>query len=310
MSPAKQSWVRVLLLALLVCIYYFVVKPTLFRSMMSQALRGGAGSDALALTIALAVAVMVGFWVWGARQINLISRGFTRSADEVLRADPRPPVLFLRPFTADSKVLPGISRMLGFATPMEAALIVAYMRRGPGVAIGRPGALEGELPPLGAYRMVLGHESWQAEVTKLVEAAQIVALLWDGTSTPGIMWELRHVLSSTAAHKLRIFVWPGRNAREFYQVYASCKETLEALVEIEPMPALSSDRPVVLAFSGPRRVEARSYSRIWYRIGYRLLLALVLRRIERAWPTSSTPQPIPTLRRDSQSSAADARDRL
>jgi hypothetical protein len=93
------------------------------------------------------------------------------NAVEVMATDPRPPVLYLRSFKDDGAVLldsekprtmAWIHRGLAATTP-EQESAVALSSVGPVVAVGRPSE---PLPELGAARLYVAHEAWQAEVDR------------------------------------------------------------------------------------------------------------------------------------------------
>jgi hypothetical protein len=135
------------------------------------------------------------------------------TVEEALAEDPRPPILYLRPFRADriSFSTPGqrigaTIKSLSFFVlgPLFASLIQnfapASRRRsaeeflvslldplGPVIAIGRP---KESMPPLGAARMYLGDE-WKDVVQDYLKRSQLI-LMFAGTTTH-FSWELQNV---------------------------------------------------------------------------------------------------------------------
>lgn len=133
------------------------------------------------------------------------------SADEALRRDARPPVVYLRAFTDDGqlavrghqwqdRVLGKGATLLTLTSP-EQELAFILRRVGPVIAIGRPGE---PLPELGAARLYASHDSWQRTVLDMVERASMV-LVRVGSS-PGVLWELDQVLSRAQRSKVVILI--------------------------------------------------------------------------------------------------------
>lgn len=132
------------------------------------------------------------------------------SAKEVLEADPRPPVLVLRPFSEDeSSALSYVTVNLTF----EQSLASVLGGIGPVIAIGRPGEA---LPPLGGARMYVKNADWQGTVTGLMEKSSAVVILMfthavDGKGTPrsGLRWELEKSFSLLDPHRLLLVMPPA-----------------------------------------------------------------------------------------------------
>ncbi|MFO1461750.1 MAG: TM2 domain-containing protein [Verrucomicrobiota bacterium] len=120
-------------------------------------------------------------------------RHLAPSADDAQRSDPRPPILYLRSFADDetSVVDDGGFRfwsasmsLIGVPNP-EQEMAAILERAGPVVAIGRPGE---ELPQLGAARLYVSNDRWQAEVLALMTRAQLVVIRIG--ASPGVRWEI------------------------------------------------------------------------------------------------------------------------
>jgi len=148
--------------------------------------------------------------------------------DEALDNDPRPPVLYLRPFTQDSAVLSSGPRIFNLFNPFSWGKVLRWRgllsswaafwtfkwtfeqllesntrALGPLVAIGQPGS-----PPiLGAHNLFVGEE-WQDRVADLSRRAQLVVLA--AGDTPGILWEVNFMLKHLDPSKCIIYVENGR----------------------------------------------------------------------------------------------------
>src|SRR5438876_10810804 len=91
------------------------------------------------------------------------------AADELMKVDPRPPVLYLRPFTADNKE--GAPRWLHLET-QEEKLASVFMNIGPFVALGKP---QEKFPTLGAARTYV-EDDWETAVSNVMARARLVVV--------------------------------------------------------------------------------------------------------------------------------------
>lgn len=142
--------------------------------------------------------MLVVFGILGVHCILRGKRHLALAATELLARDPRPPVIYLRSFLADTQAARSAegNRFFGSAQALfdtkttEERLVEALSVIGPVVAIGKPGE---KLPALGAARMYVDDEHWQSTVHRLMDRSALVALrLGD---TPGFWWELEHSIS-------------------------------------------------------------------------------------------------------------------
>jgi hypothetical protein len=176
----------------------------------------------------------------GAVLIHLGRRLLVRPANEALARDPRPPVVYLRPFTTDHGILKKTLYVLsnfGVFESDEEAIARLLKHIGPVVAIGRPGE---SLPTLGASRVYVGDSEWQAVVSDFLARASVVALRIGHTE--GVAWEFAHVFRSVDPRKVFLYhpvesLW-GRSRRRREGEYALFKERVEALLPTRFPPAL------------------------------------------------------------------------
>jgi hypothetical protein len=152
------------------------------------------------------------------------------TVEEALQQDPRPPILYLRPFKADKirfsswhqrrvaaakflafvayillvgwlvALVLGLYRLvtgqsdvdaLASTKPSAEEFLVSLLDPlGPVIAIGRPGE---KIPPVGAARMYLGDE-WKEVVQDLLKQSQLI-LMFAGT-TSHFEWELQRVFQN------------------------------------------------------------------------------------------------------------------
>ena len=130
------------------------------------------------------------------------------SAREVMKRDPRPPVLYLRYFGDDklklrTAILGGrrsfVERLIPRFDSFEEVLTRHLTEYGPVVAINPPGT---QLAPIGAARETLPNDSWQATVREWMERAALIVIgAPPGAWTPGLVWELEQIDTSNLWQK-------------------------------------------------------------------------------------------------------------
>jgi hypothetical protein len=192
---------------------------------VAEILDAGSGAPVLLLiTVSLLiresmVLVLVGVvaLLAGVAGIDALGRRLrAASLREVLLADPRPPVLYLRSFDEDRLTLPATLHRRGLMDTLnvirrrrfEEAIVVQLQRRGPVVAIAPPGT---RLPRIGAARASYGHDEWQEKVTELAQRAAVVVL----SATPdsvreGFGWEIDLVARNLEHGRVMVVVGPWR----------------------------------------------------------------------------------------------------
>lgn len=160
----------------------------------------------------LAVVAAMALMHFGQELMIIARRHAMRSLGQVLKADQRPPMLFLRSFEDDHMQLasrrkpmlwPLALRRLGAEESFEEALTIALTDVGPVVAIGRPGE---QGAPVGAAREYVSNEDWQQRVEGLIaQAALIVVVIGD---TKGLAWEVERLLTPGVRDKVLFAVPP------------------------------------------------------------------------------------------------------
>lgn len=143
----------------------------------------------------------------GVLNLRLSRQYLALDAEQLLLRDPRPPVVYLRSFDADDldPDPPGpIAYYLSagtfeetFGASEEEQFAIAMNELGPFVAIGKPYDI---LPKLGAARVRVSDEQWQAKVAEWVSRAQLVVLRLGFTK--GVEWEIAHILQHAPPQKL------------------------------------------------------------------------------------------------------------
>lgn len=151
----------------------------------------------------------------GVRILNRGKRHFVPVGLTALQKDPRPPVLYLRPFSEEGavgQVSPNainrgfaekgtwrsMALFIRFLDTYEQTIGFAFRNIGPLVAIGDP--TDG-IPHLGAYRIYVGQEGdWQQMVSVLASKASYV-ILQIGHSD-GLMWEVQYIVNHVRPEQL------------------------------------------------------------------------------------------------------------
>jgi TM2 domain-containing membrane protein YozV len=122
------------------------------------------------------------------------------SAEQLVASDPRPPVVYLRSFEADSEIFlrPDgfwnkaatilFDYAVTFSPEQELAEILNHV--GPVIAIGKPGE---PLPELGAARLYVGDADWKAKVSDMMARSRLVIIRTG--STPNLEWEIDHAMT-------------------------------------------------------------------------------------------------------------------
>jgi hypothetical protein len=172
------------------------------------------------------------------------------------RRDQRAPVLFLRPFVADTIPLPSppislLGRIISIpvlSKSLDAVVLDEGSERGPVVAVGDPG----EPPPLyGASRGYFQHQSWQDAVVRLAAEAQTIVLVMGRSE--GVVWEMD--LVATAGHLNKtLFVLPPDATED---------DRSTALAFFERLGVKEVDRKMFLARDGATRLIAAWVDDSW-----------------------------------------------
>ena len=132
-------------------------------------------------------------------------------AEEVLNADKRLPILYLRSFVEDKR-----------GSRDEEALKAVLEQAGPFVAIGRP---KQWLPPHGAARFYVPDDAWQDFVRQFFPKAALVVIV--GGRTGGLGWSLYNAASSWNPTVLSWSFQMILKTYDFFRTLASTQAGLE-----------------------------------------------------------------------------------
>lgn len=188
-----------------------VLGPAIGVAFIAQMWWSWPSNFTLAMTVFAGLAALM-FHHWG-DQLSL------PDAFEVMKQDPRPPLLFLRSFKEEARKVhdaPVGEREGGvradshsWTAGRERELAAALNRVGPFVAIGRPGE---PLATLGASRVYLGDKDWRRFVESMVPLSAAIVL--QPEFTPGTLWEVGFVVKSVDLRRLLLVV-PDPSLRPF-----------------------------------------------------------------------------------------------
>jgi len=142
--------------------------------------------------------------------VALIRRRFyqarqRRAEDSLKKKSDRKPIFYLRSFGLDDTLgQPSILELFFNVAPnMEQVMVHQAARCGPVIAIGRPGE---QLPALGAARFYVSDDRWQEKVADVAAVARLV--IWASGTTPGLQWEISHLVRTLPPEKLVLWAHP------------------------------------------------------------------------------------------------------
>jgi hypothetical protein len=172
--------------------------------------------EQLRMYVLAAVAALVVGWLFARRLLARAQRRLTFSLEDVTRADPRPPVLFLWSFADDqlslreteTSLFHRIVRGRSSVSPFEHVIVQRLTTLGPVVALGRPSDTQ---QPYGAARTYLPHDNWRDEVKRLLAASRYLVIVLDNSE--GLLWELEQIAAGGHLSKCIFLVQPRFSAR-------------------------------------------------------------------------------------------------
>jgi TPR repeat protein len=143
---------------------------------------------------------------------------FQPSANTVLKADNRKPVLLMRSFIDDERPELLKSSLSSFFDPsLESRLTSHFAHYGPFIAVGAPSE---RIPVIGASRIRLFDYEWQDQVIRWIDGS-VVILMMAGI-TDWVQWEMKQVIEHNAIGRLIICFppvkkrkWSEKSLRKF-----------------------------------------------------------------------------------------------
>jgi hypothetical protein len=135
-------------------------------------------------------------------------------APDVMRADLRAPVLFLRSFE-DEGIAVSSSNFWSFDTGNRVSFFLMVLLRqwlgsiGPVVAIADPANPD---PPMAdASRAEVTEDKWREVAAEWITSAAMIVMI--GGRTKGVQWELSHIVANGHLDKLLMFLPPPQDER-------------------------------------------------------------------------------------------------
>ena len=172
---------------------FFFLLAWIVATRAGEVVGGGILGFVVATVVSTALAVV------GARFVVRAKRYKAPSALKVLARDARPPVLYFRPFTADSTAGKGVTFSSWFTEEEELAMVMNEI--GPFIGIGAPSEA---IPEVGAARFYAADSEWQNAVQYLLGRARLVVLRIGRTD--GFWWELKNTLSHRKPHEVLLLI--------------------------------------------------------------------------------------------------------
>ena len=133
---------------------------------------------------------------WLSNKYRKRQRKILLSAEDLLKRDTRPHVLYLRSFKDDETT----SRLLNLSSE-EQELALTLLEIGPFIAFGEPGE---ESPDPGAARMYVDHEHWQQKMKGLMTNAQLV--VGRIANSESFLWEMKTARSALRPERLLLLL--------------------------------------------------------------------------------------------------------
>ena len=152
---------------------------------------------------------------WLTNKYRARQRSALLKAEEIIRRDSRPAVLYLRSFKDDQT----IARAIGFSS-IEQEMKLVLFEIGPFIAIADT---DGEPEDPGAARMYIHDELWQEKVSKQMSTASLV-IMRIGDS-PGFWWEIHEAPKRVRPERL-VFLIPADGKDEYEKFRREAKKSL------------------------------------------------------------------------------------
>ena len=191
----------------LVCITFLSLGFLAGLGMFMIRLANGKNPGLLINLIALTLTILIlKLTPWLSNKYRNRQRVLLQRAEEVIRNDTRPSVLYFRSFSDDQT----IARAIGFKS-IEQEMKVVLFEIGPFIAFAEP---NNEPPDPGAARMYAPQDKWREKACEEMAKAQLV-ILRIGDS-PSFWWEVREAIVRVRPDRL-VFLIPGDKAELKYE---------------------------------------------------------------------------------------------
>ena len=174
------------------------------------------------------IAVGAGSIVAGLLLVRAARRAASRRSADLLAADSRAPVLYLRSFSDDSMRIRSerwarrtwLDRLTGPERERFEQIVAWHLwSYGPVIAIKRPG---GSRQPLGAAREELNQDNWTRQIDEWLVSARLISMTLGRTG--GLQWEINRI-RELGLHDKLLIVFPPIDERELnilWQEFQQC----------------------------------------------------------------------------------------
>lgn len=191
-------------------------------------------------------------------------------AEEVIRSDTRPPVLYLRSFQDDDS----IARAIAFLS-VEQEMKLVLFDIGPFIAFADPNI---EPPDPGAARMYASQEHWREVACEEMSKARLVIMRMG--DSPSFWWEVREAIVRVPPERLVFLVPPEKIAGKYEGFHQKAQEWLPCqLPEYKPKRSRFGFGPHggILYFEPDWTPHLRLFKTIWLRQTFWNLFAASLK---------------------------------
>jgi hypothetical protein len=163
-----------------------------------------------------------------ARLLRLAHRRAAGFYQPIIRHDTRAPILFLRSFTEEKRLLAAPARSLlakvlrlrESKRTLDEIVLDAASPVGPVVALGIPAE---EAAPLGAARVYAGDAEWQEAVRGLVQQSRAVIICVE--EGEGVLWELTHLLAEADLNKTLCVLTPDTSSETLLRALQQARQS-------------------------------------------------------------------------------------
>lgn len=203
------------------------------------------------------------------RKYRARRRLILQRADEVIKTDTRPPVLYLRSFQDDKS----IARAIAFLS-VEQEMKLVLFDIGPFIAFAEP---DNEPPPdPGAARMHASQKEWREVACAEMSKAQLVIMRMG--DSPSFWWEVQEAIVRVAPERLVFLVPPEKIASKYEVFRQKAQEWLPCqLPEYKEGRSLFGPHGGILYFEPDWTPHFQEFKTIWLRQTFWNLFAASLK---------------------------------
>lgn len=164
--------------------------------------------------------------------------GSNLSAEKLMKLDQRPPILLLRKFTDDHKIVETNFSIMDQTKTFEYMLTKKLSSYGPVVAIRNP---DNQIGLHGPSLLEANVGTWQEDVTTLIKCAGAIVMF--ANTSVGLLWELNEIADYKMLYKTVLIIPPHvKQTRE--QIYPPGSYTMELIDNLYRRPEFKEFRNI------------------------------------------------------------------